>query len=265
MNRKLAEFVNNQGQWRWELFTPYLPDGVWQYIGNIPPPQSLTDQDIPLWRASASGKFSTKSAYNHLYSNKWDQDDRKWQLLWKWQGPERIKLFMWLLMRKALLCNAERLRRHMTDNGNCHLTIFHGQHGLLQHVGSCGEQRMKKYSLIQTHKDAISNPECRRQSRRSHGATRGLPRNMVLVSWIPPQNGWTRLNIDGAVDQAQRRAATGGVLRDHHGNWLAGFAANIAYCTPVEAELQSAYHGLLLARKASLKSNLRWIILRLSN
>ncbi|CAN1297777.1 Putative ribonuclease H protein At1g65750, partial [Linum perenne] len=41
--------------------------------------------------------------------------------VWSWQGPNRVKHFLWLVAHNRLLTNAERQKRHMTDNGCCRL------------------------------------------------------------------------------------------------------------------------------------------------
>lgn len=38
--------------------------------------------------------------------------------LWKWHGPERIRLFLWKLGNSGLLTNADR-RRHLSDSDEC--------------------------------------------------------------------------------------------------------------------------------------------------
>lgn len=35
--------------------------------------------------------------------------------IWKWQGPERIKILLWKMANKGILTNQARLRRGMTD------------------------------------------------------------------------------------------------------------------------------------------------------
>ncbi|CAI9099770.1 OLC1v1036634C1 [Oldenlandia corymbosa var. corymbosa] len=93
---------------------------VIKYIMVVPPPQNAMGEDRVVWSSTASGRCTTASAFQALYAGRWSCKERKWEAVWKWQGPEKIKMFLWLF-RKALLVNAERCRRHMTEDGSCHI------------------------------------------------------------------------------------------------------------------------------------------------
>jgi len=45
-----------------------------------------------------------------------------------------------------------------------------------------------------------------------------------------------KINADGSVMSSQGPAAAGGLLRDHCGNWLGGFSANLGNCSVFRAE-----------------------------
>ncbi|CAN1148505.1 Putative ribonuclease H protein At1g65750, partial [Linum perenne] len=42
-----------------------------------------------------------------------------WGKIWRWQGPHRIKFFLWLANNERLLTNAERTRRHLSNSPIC--------------------------------------------------------------------------------------------------------------------------------------------------
>ncbi|KAK8630158.1 hypothetical protein V6N13_078964 [Hibiscus sabdariffa] len=65
--------------------------------------------------------------------------------------------------------------------------------------------------------------------------------------WIPPEDGWLKLNADGARASLDGRASCGGVLRDHNGSWIRGFSKFIGRCSVVEAELWGIAVGMELA------------------
>ncbi|XP_057435371.1 uncharacterized protein LOC130728056 [Lotus japonicus] len=46
--------------------------------------------------------------------------------------------------------------------------------------------------------------------------------------WIKPDEGWLKVNVDGAVCHALG-ASCDGVVRDHEGRWVKGFSRNLGY------------------------------------
>ncbi|KAK5847061.1 hypothetical protein PVK06_003363 [Gossypium arboreum] len=45
----------------------------------------------------------------------------------------------------------------------------------------------------------------------------------IAIKWKAPCRGWVKINSDGATAESGNWSATGGILHDSHGNWLAGF------------------------------------------
>ena len=64
------------------------------------------------------------------------------------------------------------------------------------------------------------------------------------ISWKYPKDGWIKLNTDGCSKGNPGVAGAGGVIRDHMGSWIGGFAKNIGICSSVTAELWAIYFGL---------------------
>lgn len=63
-------------------------------------------------------------------------------------------------------------------------------------------------------------------------ATKQIP-----ICWKAQHEGWCKLNTNGAAQGNPGIASCGGVLRDWNGVWITGFAANLGFCTSVEAEI----------------------------
>ncbi|KAL4386745.1 hypothetical protein GQ457_09G012620 [Hibiscus cannabinus] len=64
------------------------------------------------------------------------------------------------------------------------------------------------------------------------------------VEWTPPEQGWVKLNTDGAPHAISGMASCGGVFRDHMGEWILGFSKFIGVCSVVDAELWGVLVGL---------------------
>lgn len=69
------------------------------------------------WPGNSFGKFSVGSAYSIIAGNKSGVVDFHW--VWRLKCVERVKVFLWLLLKGKLLTNEERKRRKMTDNAIC--------------------------------------------------------------------------------------------------------------------------------------------------
>ncbi|CAN1164205.1 Putative ribonuclease H protein At1g65750 [Linum perenne] len=69
----------------------------------------------------------------------------------------------------------------------------------------------------------------------------------TLISWIPPPDDWVSINTHGSVLHQSNRAATGGIIRDSQGRYLATFTANLGSCSIMRAELRVAEFGLQIA------------------
>ncbi|CAN1195843.1 Putative ribonuclease H protein At1g65750 [Linum perenne] len=157
-----------------------------------------------IWGPDPRGRFSISSTYEIAAAINFDSDTNLWKCVWKWQGPNRIKHFLWLVAHNRLLTNLERKKRHLTAEEYCRLCPNSTEDSL--HIG-----------------------------RR---------RRETLISWIPAPDDWITLNMDGSVLQPQSQAAGGGIVRDSHENKIAAFLANFGRCSIMQAELRAAALGL---------------------
>ncbi|KAK4286586.1 hypothetical protein QN277_003122 [Acacia crassicarpa] len=66
----------------------------------------------------------------------------------------------------------------------------------------------------------------------------------TIKRWIPPPDGWIKLNTDGAVSVENRKAGCGGVVRDNKGRWISGFIQYIGCCEVIESEEWALLYGL---------------------
>ena len=73
-------------------------------------------------------------------------------------------------------------------------------------------------------------------------------KSVVAVGWEKPPVGWAKLNSDGSALGNPGRAGGGGVIRDHNGKWLKGYARSFGSTNNCMAELWALRDGLLLAR-----------------
>ncbi|GLT30193.1 hypothetical protein SLA2020_050080 [Shorea laevis] len=67
------------------------------------------------------------------------------------------------------------------------------------------------------------------------------------VRWFPPDFPFLKLNTDGAMNHSTGKASAGGLIRDHGGRWIHGFAMCIGQQSSYMAELWGCREGLRLA------------------
>lgn len=111
--------VTSNGNWDLQAFRQHLPEEIISKIVSIPPPHPLASADRILWSHSRDGSSSVKSAYQMLKKSTWHQKATKWKQVWKYQGSYRIRFFIWLVYKKKLLTNQERVRRTIGQDPTC--------------------------------------------------------------------------------------------------------------------------------------------------
>ena len=74
----------------------------------------------------------------------------------------------------------------------------------------------------------------------------------IQVQWTKPGAGWCKLNTDGALLGNPGKAGSGGLIRDHRGEWLKGFNRGIGSTTSVIAEFWAVRDGLLLVAQMGI-------------
>ena len=62
-------------------------------------------------------------------------------------------------------------------------------------------------------------------------------KTIVSMGWEKPPRGWVKLNTDGSTMRNLERVGGGGLIRNHDGIWLKGFARGIGYTNSILAEL----------------------------
>ncbi|MBA0834875.1 hypothetical protein Goarm_007196, partial [Gossypium armourianum] len=69
-------------------------------------------------------RLADEFAYWKLKESSWDPRDTNWNIPWKFQGPQRVKVFIWLALKQRLLTNMERVRRGIGSDGSCTVCSF---------------------------------------------------------------------------------------------------------------------------------------------
>ncbi|KAL2920802.1 hypothetical protein RDABS01_012293, partial [Bienertia sinuspersici] len=75
--------------------------------------------DLYYWRGSTKGGFSIKYALQLIRTDVDGISEAKWDLAWKVPIQQRVKVFLWLILHNRILCNANRVRRNLSQDPRC--------------------------------------------------------------------------------------------------------------------------------------------------
>jgi ribonuclease HI len=68
--------------------------------------------------------------------------------------------------------------------------------------------------------------------------------------WLPPEEGWVKVNVDGAFSKEGGSGGGGVIMRDRHGGFLAGSSHVFPQVSdPERAELLACKQGVVLAKE----------------
>lgn len=111
--RHLSNYLHNQ----WYMLADQLNQ---QAVSQAP--------DTVSWKCGKSGKYTTKSLYNHMTKDESGESHRK---IWKAKIPEKIKNFMWLLENRDTLTKDNMLRKNWLGDLACY---FCDQYESIDHL-----------------------------------------------------------------------------------------------------------------------------------
>lgn len=81
-----------------------------------------------------------------------------------------------------------------------------------------------------------------------------LPKSVIPWRWETPEEGWIKVNFDGAMSKAGSKGGGGAVLRDHNGAFLAGvshFFKDVV--DPESAEILGCQRAVKFARERGIE------------
>jgi ribonuclease HI len=81
-----------------------------------------------------------------------------------------------------------------------------------------------------------------------------MPRRNLKEPWLCPEEGWVKVNVDGAFRAAEGFGGGGVIIRDHHGGFVSGANHFFPHVSDAEgAELLACRRGLVLAQASQVR------------
>lgn len=310
VGKHVSDYVTSSHQWNLNLIAQCVPSHIQECIKMIIPPNASFLDDSLAWEGSTDDTFSTGQAYLHIINEQSLQATEVFSYIWKWNGPERIRYFLWKCAHKVLMTNEVRNRRGFSESDLCPI-CQHVTESLLHMFRDCqsaqavwntlkidmpssffdqdsfdvwllnnlhsrdnmnGENWDLVFAVALDRLWLVRNEWVFKQSPPLTVSTVARVRRLVSdilgsvedfkamgkrtctqigfsnIRWECPIPGMVKLNCDGAVKSYAQAAACGGVLRDHNGAFLCGFAVKLGKCTVPQAELWAVIYGLRLAK-----------------
>lgn len=118
-DKRVVEFVDEEGRWDLESLRGLLPDWVLSEVANTIPADESPGEDRFIWQFTPDDSFSTKSAYNLVAGLDGRDKERVWKKLWKGEGHQRTHCFVWKVLKGGLPTNALRFSRHQGPTARC--------------------------------------------------------------------------------------------------------------------------------------------------
>nr|GLL25014.1 uncharacterized protein LOC109163410 [Ipomoea trifida] len=261
---KVSSFILPNRSWDFDRLQAILPRDEANKIRSVPIALDNLASDALYWPSSLGGMFSVQDAYRYIAGSN-SREEVDW--VWKVKTSKRCRMFLWLAVKKKLLTNEVRVRRQLTDDSSymaCGELCESVDH-ILMH---CDVARAcwrithtptsfmlgTTFPFLQWLKHNCSSADTMSEASARESFLIGYQRKlerigrMCWIFWSRPGQGWIKINTDGAFKKGTRLASTGGLVRDHLGEWLFGFVTKIGFTNSFAAELWGIREGLRLAK-----------------
>ena len=82
-----------------------------------------------------------------------------------------------------------------------------------------------------------------------------MQKPVPIEKWKPPEEGWVKVNVDGAISKIGEYGGAGVVFRNHEGTLMGSACHFLPMCKdPAIAKLQACKHAVQLAHEFNANS-----------
>lgn len=94
-------------------FESFLPSNIILQIVALQPPSPAKGTYLTFWAHSKSGRSTTHSAYLAISEDNSMHNNRLWRMVWRWKGPQSVRIFLWQVFHDWVKTKAELVHRHI--------------------------------------------------------------------------------------------------------------------------------------------------------
>lgn len=105
--------------WKWQVFGDYLPNEVLKQIASHELVEDPNIGDLIYCKGNNKEGFSIKHALSLIRNEDANDYNKQWEVVWRTPVQQRIRVFMWLLLHDRVLCNVNKMKRHISDDPRC--------------------------------------------------------------------------------------------------------------------------------------------------
>ncbi|XP_039064617.1 uncharacterized protein LOC120209770 [Hibiscus syriacus] len=276
--------VNNGAGWVWDIqmrrnLADWEVEQLLQLISMLNNISiSPCEEDCWIWSENGEGCFSVKSCINIFL----DQDGSQQKMeIWErhiWAGiaPPRVETFVWQVAHQRVAVKEELLKRGVVgiDDPLCSLcgalmwSVWKCRNEVIFHKVKLDVVRLffivrfiiaswfvAKFKDVNIPLDSLVGDLKLADlvGRQGNGISKP-------ICWVPPPDGFLKLNVDGAMVKGWDKGGIGGLIRDNKGVLLQWFSERVGGGPPIFAELLAIKRGLCLLEDLSFVPNRRFIL-----
>ncbi|CAN1161710.1 Putative ribonuclease H protein At1g65750 [Linum perenne] len=119
VSNSVADFCDVDKVWDLDKLRNVLPENIVLQVYGMSTPREGSGGDSTVWGLENDGRFSVKSAYCLIKDFDPVAGSSIWNKVWRWEGPNRVRHFLWLVTHGKIMTNVERARRRLTDDTGC--------------------------------------------------------------------------------------------------------------------------------------------------
>ncbi|MDV3181224.1 MAG: hypothetical protein Q8830_03360, partial [Candidatus Phytoplasma australasiaticum] len=121
-NYTIADLFQND-KWNLDKFSLDLPQDLTAIFLDHPMNAYTVKEDKRTWDLTSNGYLTYSTTYNHIigFTENNNQTPFRFQIIWKNNVPNKVKIFMWTMLHGRLLTNHHFHRRGIQVNPKCKL------------------------------------------------------------------------------------------------------------------------------------------------